>query len=213
MLISDHKQFIFIHIYKNAGISITEALIPHVVPRIVWKTDRLTRACGFPLVHLNRYPRHISASELREQIGTIRYNKYYSFAVVRNPWAWQVSLYHYMRQSSAHPEHELALGFRDFAEYIHWRCNEAVAYQKDFIVDSHDKLIVDQVLRFEALDDEFTALCSKLGIRAQLPYRNTSASGDWRLYYTDLTRDLVARTFARDIKYFGYDFDQTSIVA
>jgi len=37
------------------------------------------------------YHPHITASELISKIGKEDFDSYFSFAIVRNPWAWQVS--------------------------------------------------------------------------------------------------------------------------
>ena len=39
------------------------------------------------------------------------------------------------------------------------------------------------------------------------PHRNRSGHKDYRTYYTDETRDLVAEAFRGDIETFGYTFD------
>lgn len=207
MLISDYKNFIFIHIPKNAGISITQALIPHIVPRKVWKAHALLSACNIKLVKTDRFPRHIKAKDLREILGENTYSQYLSFAVVRNPWSWQVSLFNYMRKSKSHPEHKLALSFRSFDEYIHWRCSRNVTQQSDYITDLHANIIVDRVLKYETLREDFESICRELDVNAYLPHLNSSHD-ELGCYYSNLTKSLVEKKFAKDIEIFKYKYNQ-----
>jgi hypothetical protein len=95
----------------------------------------------------------------------------------------------------------------DFDEYIRWRCTHEVRFQKDFVCSDNDKLLVNFVARFEKLDSDFGKICSILGIDAALPKLNVSNNIPYQKFYTDETRDLVSKTFARDIEYFEYKFE------
>lgn len=185
MLISDTRKFIFIHIYKNAGTSIINALAPFAT---------------------SQFPAHMKAPEIINAIGREAFDSYFSFAIVRNPWDWQVSLYNYMLKNPIHRQHELVKALGRFDKYIRWRCEEEVRFQKDFIYSSDNQLLVDFVGRFELLDADFQSICSRVGISTSLPKLNVSNENPYQEYYTDETRELVRRTFDADITLFGYDF-------
>lgn len=207
MLISKKHKFLFIHIYKNAGTSITNALLPFAANEWQWFASRALKK--FNLLapfHPSPYPMHIKGPELISVMGKEAFESYFSFAIVRNPWDWQVSLYRYMLKDPIHPQHELAKTFGSFDRYIQWRCHEEVRCQKDFIYSQDNQLLVDFVGKFETLDTDFRSICARIGIAAVLPKLNVSNETPYRQYYTDETRDLVRRTFAPDIKLFGYDF-------
>ena len=207
MLISKKRRFIFIHIYKNAGSSVTRALSPYVTNRWHYLANRILRKLNIlPKSDKHAFPQCIKATELIEAIGKDEFDSYFSFAIVRNPWDWQVSLYKFMLKDTTHPQHEMVKNFRNFDEYIKWRCAEEVRFQKDFIYSADGKLLVDFVGRYERLDEDFATICSRIGVSASLPKLNVSNTEPYRNFYNEETKDLVRRTFDTDITLFGYDF-------
>ncbi len=125
---------------------------------------------------------------------------------MRNPWDWQVSLYNFALKDTNHHQHDLIQKLGSFDEYIKWRCENEVRFQKDFIYSSEGELLVDFVGRFESIGDDFKKICSRIGISASLPKLNVSNSKAYQQFYTDETRELVRRTFDSDIVLFEYDF-------
>lgn len=207
MLISKKLNLIFVHIYKNAGTSITRALLPLMVNRGMWLTYRLSRRIG---VKLNSDPMpfsmHIKANEIIDLIGCDEYEKYFSFAIVRNPWDWQVSLYNYMLRNVSHPQYVLVKNMGTFDNYIKWRCKEEVRLQKDFVYSEDGRLLVNYVGRYENLETDFAYVCSHAGVSVSLPRLNVSNNRPYRQFYTDETVELVRNAFSSDISTFGYDF-------
>ncbi len=108
MLMSRKRKFIFIHIYKNAGSSVTNALLPFATSKWQRMIDRVSIKLKLPRqFDPAPFPVHIRAPELVKAIGKEAFDSFYSFAIVRNPWDWQVSLYNYALKSTSHPQHEL----------------------------------------------------------------------------------------------------------
>jgi hypothetical protein len=200
MLLSVEHRFIFIHIYKTAGTSVTHALRPFT------SDSHWARAAR--LLHLRRtaIPDHVTARALRDLIDPALFEGCFKFAFVRNPWDWQVSLYHYMQQSQRHPQHHLVAG-KTFDEYLQWRIASDRQLQKTFVTDESGKLIVDFVGRFETLTDDCAHIFERIGISTRLPHRNRSRRGDYRRYYNTATRALVAEHFREDIDMFDYSFE------
>lgn len=66
----------------------------------------------------------------------------------------------------------------------------------------------DHVMRFEHLQHDFDEVLARLGLPAHEipPWNITEAKGDYRSYYDDRTRAIVAHVFAPDLRRFGYDF-------
>jgi len=206
MLISEPHKFIFIHIYKNAGTSITDALLPFAASRWRIRANALLNKVGIGGLYPTPYPGHITAAELIAKMGQESFDSYFSFAFVRNPWDWQVSLYNFMLKTPKHHQHRLVSGFRNFDEYIEWRCTRDVHLQKDFVY-SGDHQLVDFIGRYENLHDDFQTICSRIGISARLPMLNVSSTRPYQDYYSRKSVELVRKTFEPDIRLLGYDFD------
>jgi hypothetical protein len=66
--------------------------------------------------------------------------------------------------------------------------------------------------RYETLAADFAQVCDRLKLRVELPHVNQSVHQDYRTYYSEHTRQLVAEHFAADIRLFGYTFDNTAEV-
>jgi hypothetical protein len=206
MLVSHKHRFIFVHIYKTAGTSLRTALEPYCEDRWRWRLGRLIERTGLHLIDLPH--KHLTAAAVRDLLSPEVYDRYFKFAFVRNPWDWQVSLYHYTLRSTDHKQHAMTKAFRDFDEYIRWRVAEELRLQQAFVTDAAGDLIVDYVGHLETLDDDLDRICERVGIPPiSLPHANRSAHKDYRSYYTDETRELVAQAYRPDIERFGYTFD------
>ena len=218
MEISYSHRFVFIHVPRVAGNSVSAALRPfsHVPPRRP-VIDRVpyVRRIGFPRdrkVLEHRYG-HMKAKDVRVALPEL-FDDFFKFAFVRNPWDWQVSVYHYIRQRADHPDHRRYLRFRDFDDYLDWRVNDqGPELQSEWVLDDAGELIVDFVGHFESLAEDFAAACGRVGIPAQLPHINSSEHRDYREHYTPATRALATEAYAADIEYFGYDFDEPRVLA
>lgn len=188
VIISKKKKFIFIHIYKNAGNSIKNLLHDYHNPKYTFK-----------------HP-HYKAKNIKETLGD-KYSEYISFVVIRNPWDWQVSLYHYMLKDKEHHQHEFIKSLGNFDNYIKWRCEKEVRYQTTFLLDDDNNCIVDYILKFENLNEDMKKMCEIINIPYQsLPHINPTKHNNYKSYYTEETKDLVYKAFKKDIEAFGYKF-------
>jgi hypothetical protein len=220
MFISHRHKIIFIHIQKAGGSSIQrlfEALDPQLVTHIGIDPAK------------NR-PKHCFATDIAEVTGHEMFTDYTTFSVVRNPFDRLVSWYWMLKLRSfeeANPDiietegdkvnfaliDELNKQAATFEEFVHLPENHSSGLfkrfffnQLDFISDSNG-IIVDHVLRFENLQDDFAGFASAQGISGQLTHMNkTPREADYRRYYNDTTRQLISERFRRDLNYFDYRF-------
>lgn len=210
MIISHSKKFIFIHIYKVAGTSIRKVLQPYSanpfadLPFFL----KVKFGLGGRFHALSKWSMdHLKATEIKKILPEEQWNNYFKFSFVRNPWDWQVSLYHFMLQDENHRQHKLISKMKNFEEYIDWRVHHSVELQKSFLYDQNSKCMVDYVGKFENLQQDFNEILTKIGIKeVELPVLNTSVHRFYKEYYNDTTRKMVEDAFKEDIDLFGYEF-------
>jgi len=190
---ADEYRAIFIHVPKAAGTSVTQALF-------------------------NRPARHVPWQDYFEA-NPRKFNRYFKFAFVRNPWDRLVSTYFFLKAGGLNAmDRDWAaanLGpYPDFDAFVRgWLTRENAATwvhfkpQRSWICDDEGVCRMDFVGRFETLDRDFQVVARRLGCARPLEKGNRSEHRPYHDYYTPETRDRVADVYAADIDLFGYRFD------
>lgn len=208
-MISHKYKCIFVHIPKTAGTSIEDVIWPE-------KSDR-TEAnlwMGFIDKYHNKYQtgglQHLTAEQIRKEVGEQFFQDYYKFAVIRNPWDRTVSQFVYMKERR---DLRKFIGMRkktSFEEYLQLiRKKEHVQWKKqvDFLNDENDKLMVPNLIRFEELVKGVNELFQHLNIEAILPHKKKSVRSHYSEYYNTATKEMVAEIYRKDINAFNYRFE------
>ena len=212
MLISHTHQFLFVHVPKTAGSSVTAALQPYCdQPEKVW-FNRLLSSMGLNVnwlgpVAWRRGRKHTTAGQMQRMYPTKLFQTYYKFAFVRNPWDLMVSYYHYIQSRTEHHRSAKVQSLNSFEEYLAYEIKRDKISQTRFLMDANGELLVDYVGRFESLGDHFNAICRELNFDVELEHRNSSSHGDYQSYYDETTKQMVAEHWRQDIKQFGYTFE------
>lgn len=80
--------------------------------------------------------------------------------------------------------------------------------QVDTLCDLDGGLLVDNILRFEHLEDDWNEFFKSLGHEPpRLPKKNKSKHRHYSEYYDDESRDFIKYMFGRDIASFKYKFE------
>lgn len=211
MLLSIEKNFIFIHVPKTAGSSITGALRPWCLrPR---RTPWRRLLSHLPLREAPEKAnlrQHDKAGWARLKLPHELYAGAHKFAVVRNPFDLAASNYHHLRRKSGRHHHRSAQNwdFRAFLAYMERKNRLSRIDQTSWIADSQGNLIIDEVLRFESLVEDFNSLVGRLDLPLDmmLPRKNVSPPHNYRALYDEETRRIVQRLYSRDFERFGYEF-------
>lgn len=220
MVYNPQHDFLFIHIQKNAGTSVTQALmnIPgsrFITPAHLRFCDLTPRGGGRPLV----------------------------LAVVRDPWSRLVSWYEMMLSKGIHNDfsHYLLtpqpLGFSEFIRRVatirerapsetspvettdprYWPQLEkpytkSLAFnQIDYLCEDDGNFVGDYVMRFDSLATDWLKLSELIPSLQQLPplgHQNKGKSDrPWQHYYQD-PKDIawVTSLYSRDLEKFRFRF-------
>ena len=181
-------RLIFVHINKTAGSSIEEAL-------------------GLRF-------QHRTARDVVREIGQEAWRSSFTFTVVRNPWDKVVSHYSYRVQTNQTGLGSGTVGFAEWVREAYGR-RDPRFYDKpmmfmpqlEWIVDAGGVILVNYVARFENLQADFAEICARIGRSPHaLPHLKRSNRADYRSYYDDESREIVATWFRVDIEAFGYRF-------
>jgi hypothetical protein len=231
MIISHLHRFIFLKTKKTGGTSVELALSQicgpdDVITRVSAEDEvervgpgpqnleipdrfrpagwRLKRLLGIRVSKAGiEYYNHMPASEVRRSMDSAIFDAYRKLAIVRNPWDREVSLYFWTyRDQPARPS------FDAFVRKPRFRPE-----RKNFEVYSiGGRIVTDAILRYETLQEDFTAFVEGLGVRPAPPLPRAKgrhrgeSTRDYRKMYTPETRRIVERRFQREIEAFGYQF-------
>ncbi|QEG24214.1 sulfotransferase family 2 domain-containing protein [Mariniblastus fucicola] len=206
MIVSNSRQFVFVHIFKTAGTSIKRAVRRYAMPSWHESANFVFKRIGVPQFGPPSRGDHVKACDLIGEIGRKQFDRLFSFAFVRNPWDWELSHFRHIRKHGSHPDHAEVSRLSGFADYVQWRCDGRFQTQESFLVH-RGQTVVDFVGRFENLASDFGFVCQRLSIPFRLPKLNRTQQEDYRSAYEDRTRELVASTYASDINRFGYRFE------
>jgi hypothetical protein len=217
MPVSHRFNCIFVHIPKTAGSSI-EKFMAHAAgyerPREFWdywgkiKTehrDRLKlREKDVDWERQNRLQsvfHHLSARALKQIIDPELWNRYYKFAIVRNPFDRIVSFYEYHKKTGERGNTK-GKGFKE------WFWHEEFAPSMiPYLYDEKDNLLVDKLIRFEDLETGFREACNEMGVGfTKLPHEKKSERRDYKQYYDTQMRQFVEEKLAGDLATFSYGF-------
>lgn len=172
---------VFVHVTKTAGVSI-EALYGQ-----------------------QRHD-HRTALDYEMILGKKRYKEFFSFTVVRNPWDKMVSQYCYNAFNWVPRGTSFSGYLKAFKEGQ--QVTRFSPFHLPYISNKRGDIMVDYIGRFEALDEVMLKLSQELNIPYQsIPHKNKSSrESDYRGYYDEETRQIIADMFAEEIALFGYKF-------
>ncbi len=213
-LIDNGRNFIFIHVRKTGGTSIVNCLKNQKKFKI--GEFKNNESYGLSLAH------HTS-KQIEKKYPT-EWEKYFTFAFVRNPWDRLVSRYFWSKDSQKVLLPKECSTFKKFVErvynnqkiYIPKYNNRNVGLYKGVgeLVPQYDILYsdlkgskLDYIGKYENLQDDFDIICDKLNIDKKiLPHDNKTNHTPYWEYYDEDSKLMVEEKYKLDIDNFGYRF-------
>jgi hypothetical protein len=178
MLISHKHKFIFIHIQKTAGTSISSALNPFCEE-------------SYPSM------KHWSAVKINKKFGSDIWNEYFKFTFIRNPYERLLSWYNMIDKSRGNPNPNpfhscIQKNIHSFSNFIMEDKNfmdinelpqqRIAQFQK---ISENGRVIVDFIGRYENIDEDFSYIFKKINIpEAVLPHINKFDHDHYMNYYS-----------------------------
>lgn len=194
MLINDHYKFVFVHIQKTAGTSISSALRGLSHTRNGYTTHSFLREFNYP-------------------------PNYFKFGFVRNPWDRLVSWYNMhknLKMITPFPEYTMrnTNSFSDFLKktevVIEHGIRKSIYFnQLEYLSDENGNILADFIGKFENVDEDVKTIGEKLGIEdLKIPILNKLRpdQDDYRKHYKDDEIEFVSNMYKKDIEYFNYKF-------
>ncbi len=203
-MISQKYNFLFVHRGKSGGNSVSEALLPFsedekvVDPRFQDGLDRfgvVNRSFGTT--------KHSTLADYKRLVPPAIFDGLYKFTILRNPYDRLVSAFF--------APHRVAEGLsteftkRGFIDLI--RQQPTLRYMICLSADEPISAHMDTIIRFEHLNDDFAALCGRIGVPAtKLPHRNKGKRRPYQDYYDQDTIAMVQSLFGEELELGQYTF-------
>jgi hypothetical protein len=226
MIISHRHKFIFIHIARTAGRSLTVDLQGHCGP-----DDIITPSGDHPGQNDHGWSRHATARNIRDRLGSEILREYFVFAVERDPWDKIYSFYWskkgYVHGAGGKTEKvpfaeriwRRVSGYPwTFQGWLKYRFLRSLipGFRRPFgksvecYTDEKGALMVDAILRYEHLDQHIGLLSSGLGLSLTLwskeGVKTRSEKRPYTADYSDWAKTFVADHYAQQIALMGYEF-------
>lgn len=161
--------------------------------------------------HWQHYPFVVDAS---------KFDDYFKFAFVRNPWSRLVSCYKNKLQTdySGFKRYgfQKSMSFGEFAKGV----SEVPDQESDMHFRSQSVILnhvldnkLDFIGRLESFDNDFSYVLKRIGLsqRKEVKLMQSGASDSWRSFYNEDLVDMVAQRYSADIERFGYSTESLKV--
>lgn len=179
MIVNTSFGFIFVHVPKAAGTSVTNLL------------GQYTNYCDLEIggtdfgekiqnAYRQRFglSKHSSARDIRNTVGHVQWSKLYSFSFVRNPFTRTLSTFQFLRNWEGLPQDfkSVVMAFRGFEDYLmsDWWANapgpdDIFRPQLHWLrtTPSSTELLVDYVGKTETIAKDLAHVAQAIGLPKQ----------------------------------------------
>jgi hypothetical protein len=226
MIINNTYKFIFVHVPKSAGTTVTKLLSGYSAYCDIEVGGTAMGEAVQPFFR-NRYglSKHSTATEIRTVVGEAIWKRYFTFALVRNPYARAHSSYRFLRRMRKEtgldvlaPLDGLAT-FQDFVKSTYFQTEgmDRILMPQSFWLRSAMRMpaiSLDYVGRVEAIEDSLRHIADQVpglfkgGGEIEVPVLNSSDDPNGEGWQTLISERgierLVFEKYRLDFEAFGY---------
>ena len=205
MPLYERFKLIFFHNPKAGGSSIEKLLEMVESPELLFDNYHTSLS----VVALQ----HLPYTEVQRLLPAEKFDAYFKFTIVRNPWERLLSDYIWNNRNC-----------KTFTEYVSYvdhiyqnyglelsslaKCPDMARHFLGHLLPQHLYTGPDvTVYRFENFATDISSLVQLLGINKPIPHANARAHEHYSKYYDNSTKAIVEKIYARDIALFGYKFE------
>ncbi len=224
---NEEKKLVFIHVHKCAGHAIFKSLLqaeekqninsPTIKPHSKWNDitnvsdiNNIMNENNSALLANFNNPIHARALDMQNYLHRDKYIEYYSFACVRNPWNRLFSWYRYLKKNTNKGQHDV-IKYWELEEFIHYSVDHFYLPQSDWVTNGSDEIIVDNLIRFENLANDWSTLTEdKLNTKVELPVVNKSIDKEDMKIFSRVRKTTLKKfrdNYAKDFELLGYSSD------
>jgi hypothetical protein len=185
-IINNTFGFIFVHIPKCGGTSVSMALSDLSQFNDI-ELGGTAYGQAINRAYHTRFGigKHSTANEIRSVIGHSLWARYYSFALVRNPYQRAISSYCFFKDREQ--DYQIMTTFRNFNEYVQseeWKGGGPDGLnltQRRWLTDASRAQLVNEIFRLEDIIADSEPLLRRLGLndyrKAQIRFGKANSSG------------------------------------
>lgn len=233
MLVSHINKFIYTKTVKTAGTSVESYFEPCCMESGTWTADHYREASISPAGIIgfrgeSKPPdciwyHHMPAKKIRAQLGEEIWSEYYKFCVIRDPFDKAVSAFYYFwrNRETPRPGRRMPLlkrmsllvrrgGARSLSEEFElWLESGNLPVDRDkYMIDG--AICLDGFIRYEALNEGLSDVCSRVGVPFEPERLPTFKSGirdtsvEIAQIYSRRSIEIVSNLYDFELDYFGY---------
>ncbi|WP_298942616.1 sulfotransferase family 2 domain-containing protein [uncultured Psychromonas sp.] len=216
-IINNSKQFVFVHVPKAAGTSVTNVLAKYTTYKDL-EIGGTHFGESIQPAYKNRFGlcKHSAASSIRNVIGQDTWDNMYKFSIVRNPYDRVISTYKFLLKwvGTPAPVKEKLESFKDINEYVlssMWEDSEGPDFifkpQVFWLTDINDrsKIIVDFIGKLETLDQDLASIQSVIEgdhVDVDITPQLNKTEGSYKL--NERAIEKINIVYSRDFTLLGY---------
>ncbi len=225
--INHDLKAIYIHLPKNGGLYVEDILTKHYGFKTLYFTrsdhenfidpiegfDSKKLVNGFIKIRKQGIVRYFSTSSEHNEKTSMdeeKWNSYYKFTFVRNPYSKLVSAFKYLVQDEAFQFEKFVENMDSLNNYIY---THAFISQYEHLLNSQNEIKLDFVGTFENLNEDLVKVLSNLGINKikhgdyinkNIVINGSKKKVDYTTYYNENLIKIVNYLFDKDFEKFNY---------